>query len=130
MNDSSNLTEDIMSIINSITDMWMKCYELSAGWTVGITVVVGLYILSLFSSDDKPAKPKRVSTPTKERVHLKSYSADVRYTNGGGKHPGFGLVWARNRMEAESMFYDKHSGFDSGILVLRSVKYTGSFRYE
>ena len=135
MNDSSNLTSDaiafwndhVLPIITWCTDRWMDCYELSAGWTVGITIVVALYILSKFSSDDT-SNSESVSTPTKETVRLKSYAADVRYTNSGGKHPGFGLVWARNRMEAESMIYDKHPGFDNGLLVLRSVKYTGSFR--
>lgn len=71
MNDSSNLTEDAIAfwndkalpVINWCTDRWMECYELSAGWTVGITIVVGLYILSLFGDDeDKPAKPKRTRT--------------------------------------------------------------------
>ena len=47
-----------MNIINWCTARWMECYELSAEWTVGITIVVGLYILSLFGDDeDKPAKP-------------------------------------------------------------------------
>ena len=83
MNDSSNLTNDAIAFwndyalptINWCTARWMDCYELSAEWTVGITIVVGLYILSLFSSDeDKPAKPKRtayaaaVSTPEPRRA--------------------------------------------------------------
>jgi hypothetical protein len=126
MNDSSNLTEDIMPIINSITDMWMKCYELSAGWTVGITVVVALYILSLFSSDDEPKRKSvtaTVSTPEPRRTapkpeKLNTYIYSV-WPLGPGTTGSTREVTARSRAEADEIIEDMHPGIDMPYKMIR-----------
>lgn len=117
-----------MPIINSITDMWMKCYELSAGWTVGITVVVGLYILSLFSSDDEPT-PKRKSvtatvttseprrtTPKPEKLNNYIYRV---WPLGSGTTGSTREVTARTRAEAEEIIEDMHPGIDMPYKMIR-----------
>jgi hypothetical protein len=72
--ETTNLTEDTIKFWNEnakpalswIADRWMECYELSAGWTVGVTVVGGLYVLAkiLPDSDDNPTAAAPTAAPT------------------------------------------------------------------
>ncbi len=67
--ETTNLTEDTIYFWNEhakpalswIADRWMECYELSPGWTIGITVIGGLYALaSILPDDDENPKEAAV----------------------------------------------------------------------
>lgn len=134
MKEHSTIGEDIMIIINWITEMWMKCYELSAGWTVGITIVVGLYILSLFGDDedDKPGLLERmaannsresVRTPEPRRTapkpeKLNTYIYHV-WPLGRGTTGSTREVTARSRAEADEIIEDMHPGIDMPYKMIR-----------
>ena len=134
--ETTNLTEDTIKFWNEnakpalswIADRWMECYELSAGWTVGVTVVGGLYVLAkiLPDSDDNPtaaaptaaaptAAPKaarKVSAPAMAKKTRWNYAltlADPSAWRGAGMICPSGTVEASNYSEAMNLVHNKYA---------------------
>ncbi len=148
--ETSNLTKDTIWFWNEhakpaidwCSARWMDCYELSAGWTIGVSIVLGLWILGkiLPDSDGESAPaPRRaraansISTPAaaaptsaapaakKVTWHYRLTLADEGLWRGAGLICPAGSVQARGYSEAYEMVQKKHSSaLRAGMKGLRS----------
>ena len=135
--ETSNLTKDTIWFWNEhakpaidwCSARWMDCYELSAGWTIGVSVVVVLLILGKILPDsDGENAPATVDAP--DKVRLNSYSADVLFTKSGNR-AGAVTVWSTDLMSAQlEMLSGQHQrSIENGTCVLGKIKANGSHRW-
>ncbi len=112
--ETTNLTEDTIYFWNEhakpalswIADRWMECYELSPGWTIGITVIGGLYALaSILPDDDENPKEAAVEAGPE----LDNYHFTVK-TPDGSHRSNHGPFKAAHIVDAKGMLAEKIGG--------------------